>query len=74
MKQLLAFGGLSHDPQSILAAVYQFALVGLVLGCDIGSRIVLARLELALQRSHTPITGGGDSLTIRKRLFAMTQV
>ena len=34
----------------------------------------LLDLNWALQRSHTPITGGGDSLTIRNRLFAMTGV
>ena len=51
---LLTFGGFAHDPQSILAAVYGLALVGFILGCNIGQRIMLARLELGIAAfAHT---------------------
>jgi hypothetical protein len=36
MKRLLVFRGFSHDPQSILAAVYHLALVGVKLCLNIG--------------------------------------
>jgi hypothetical protein len=35
---LFAFGRFAHDPQSILAAVYGLALVGIELGLHIGTR------------------------------------
>jgi len=60
VKQLLTFGGLAHDPQRVLAAVYQFALVGFVLGCNIGSRIMLAGLELGITAfAHSDNRGWG---------------
>lgn len=34
MKQLLAFRGFAHDPQGVLTAVHQFALVGIERGED----------------------------------------
>ena len=48
MKQLLAFSGLAHDPQSVLAAVYQFALVSVELCLNIISRRRKAGLELGI--------------------------
>ena len=45
---LFAFRGFAHDPQSVLAAVHGLALVGLILGRNIGSSIMLARFELGV--------------------------
>lgn len=36
MKRLLAFRGFAHDPQSVLAAVYRLALVGIELRLNVG--------------------------------------
>jgi hypothetical protein len=43
MKRLLAFGGLTHDPQSILAAIHRFASVAieLFLDTDLGFREII---------------------------------
>jgi len=58
--RLLIFRGLPHDPQSILAAVYEFALVGFVLGCNVGSRVMLARFELGVAAfAHADNRGRG---------------
>ncbi len=45
-RYLLAFGRLTHDPQSVLAGVYRFALVILKLYLNVGVRIRKAGLEL----------------------------
>jgi hypothetical protein len=37
VKKLLAFGGLAHDPQGVLAAVHRLALVGIELRLKIGT-------------------------------------
>ena len=56
--------------------VYGLALVGLILGRNIGSSIMLARFELGVTAfAYTDNRGRGDSLTIRNRLpLAMRQV
>jgi hypothetical protein len=36
VRRLLAFGGFAHDPQSVLAAVYRLALVGIELRLNVG--------------------------------------
>lgn len=60
MNQLLTFRGFAHDPQRILAAVHRLALVGFVLRCNIGQRIMLARLELSVAAfAHTDNRGRG---------------
>ena len=48
MKQLLAFRGFAHDPQSVLAAVYGLALVSIKLYLKVGVRIRKTRLELGI--------------------------
>ena len=51
MKQLLAFRGLAHDPQSVLAAVQRLALVGCERLCNFYQRGIsgdIARLELGV--------------------------
>lgn len=47
-QDLLAFGGLAHDPQGVLTAVYQFALVRVKLCLNIVSRRRKAGLELGI--------------------------
>ena len=41
MKPLLIFGRFAHDPQSVLTAVQQFALVGIELGLYINLCVCL---------------------------------
>ncbi len=48
MKHLLAFRGLPHDPQGVLTAVCQLALVGIKLSLNIGAWRRKARLELSV--------------------------
>jgi hypothetical protein len=48
VKKLLAFGRFADDPQRVLTAVYEFTLVGFVLGCNVGYRIMLTRFELGI--------------------------
>jgi hypothetical protein len=76
MRNLLTFGGLAHDPQSILAAVYGLALVGGKRLCDFDRRRVLrrlARFDWALQRSQMP-RAGVVRFTIRNLRLAMHKV
>jgi hypothetical protein len=46
--RLLILRRFTHDPQSVLATVYWFALVGDVLCYDVGVRIRTVRLELSI--------------------------
>jgi hypothetical protein len=48
VKQLLAFRGLAHDPQGILTAIYQFALVHTKLERNVGVSIRQAGLKLSI--------------------------
>jgi len=60
VSSLLAFRGFAHDPQGVLAAVYRLALVGFILGGNIGQRIMLARFELRIAAfAHTDNRGWG---------------
>jgi hypothetical protein len=50
MRQLFAFRGLAHDPQSVLAAVYELALVSIKLLLNAGISIFKAfsrKLDIA---------------------------
>jgi hypothetical protein len=58
VRQLLAFGGLAHDPQRILATVYRLALVSVKLGENISVRGGKAGLELRVAPfAHTDSRG-----------------
>jgi hypothetical protein len=48
VKRLFAFGGLAHDPQGILAAVCQLALVSVKLRLNVGTWRRKAGLELGI--------------------------
>jgi hypothetical protein len=59
-ESLFAFHRLAHDPQRVLAAVCLLALVGFILGCNIGYRIMLARFELGIAAfAHADNRGRG---------------
>ena len=58
--KLFAFGCFADDSQRVLAAVYGLALVGFILGCNIGYRIMLARFELRVAAfAHSDNRGWG---------------
>jgi hypothetical protein len=60
VRELLIVGSFAHDAERILAAVYGLALVGFVLGCNIGQCIMSARLELGIATfTHSDNRGRG---------------
>jgi hypothetical protein len=77
VRPLFSFGGFAHDPQRVLSAVHQFAPVGSEHLRDFRIRVIprsSVDLNSALHRSHTPMTGGGDFLTIRSLRSGMSKV
>ena len=71
MKRLLAFRGLPHDPQGVLAAIYQFAFVGIELCVYFCFCIIfdsLARMEL---RIATFADTKGNGSTFHDPQFAL---
>jgi hypothetical protein len=69
MKQLLAFRGFAHDPQGVLTAVYELALVGIELCPNVGFGKQNAGLKLGIAAFAN--TYGGERSFLHDPQFAL---